>query len=131
MRRSIGEKIRRASPEMIPASDLNDRKNRIPIRMKNNRRWTFPLNAARWMSASFTGIALPAGCAAEKQPEAKAQTGWVKKSGRGRLDLRLSAGRNRYRAGARERVPAGRRNGLAQRRYARFHRVARRLRRSG
>jgi hypothetical protein len=45
--------------------------------MNNNRRWTFPLTAL-WMSASLTGLALLAGCAAEKPPEAKTTTGWVK-----------------------------------------------------
>ena len=46
--------------------------------MKNNRRWTFPLNTATWMSASLAGMALLAGCAT-KQPEVKpTSTGWVK-----------------------------------------------------
>jgi len=46
--------------------------------MKNNRRWTFPLNTATWMSVSLAGMALLAGCAT-KQPEVKpTSTGWVK-----------------------------------------------------
>ncbi|WP_244816748.1 DUF1254 domain-containing protein [Caballeronia sp. Lep1P3] len=47
--------------------------------MNANRRWTFPLNAAFWMSASLTGISLVAGCAADKPREVKAASGgWVK-----------------------------------------------------
>ncbi|KXV04194.1 hypothetical protein CR51_14215 [Caballeronia megalochromosomata] len=46
--------------------------------MKNNRRWTFPLNTAIWMSVSLAGMAVLAGCAT-KQPELKpTTTGWVK-----------------------------------------------------
>ncbi|WP_175940860.1 DUF1214 domain-containing protein [Caballeronia sp. BCC1704] len=42
------------------------------------RRWTFPLNAAFCLSASIAGVSLLSGCAANKPPEAKASTGWVK-----------------------------------------------------
>ncbi|GJH14400.1 DUF1254 domain-containing protein [Caballeronia novacaledonica] len=46
--------------------------------MKNNRRWTFPLNPAIWMSVSLAGMAVLAGCAT-RQPEVKpTTTGWVK-----------------------------------------------------
>src|SRR5579875_629171 len=53
-------------------------KNRTPIRMNLQRRWTFPLNAAFYLSASLAGMSLLVGCAATKPPEAKASTGWVK-----------------------------------------------------
>ncbi|GGD84181.1 lipoprotein [Caballeronia grimmiae] len=53
-------------------------KNRIPIRMTQDRRWTFPLTATFWAAASLTGMALLSGCAADKAPEAKASSGWVK-----------------------------------------------------
>ncbi|KND57480.1 hypothetical protein BSCH_01429c [Candidatus Paraburkholderia schumanniana] len=46
--------------------------------MKTNRRWTFPLGAAIWVSASLASMAVLAGCAT-KAPEVKAtSTGWVK-----------------------------------------------------
>jgi hypothetical protein len=61
-------------------SNDHETKNRIPTRMNNKRRWTFPLNAALWMGVSLTGMAVLAGCAADKPHEAevKANGGWVK-----------------------------------------------------
>jgi hypothetical protein len=47
--------------------------------MKNNRRWTFPLDAAMWLSVSLAGMTVLAGCATKAPDEVKAaSTGWVK-----------------------------------------------------
>ncbi|MDR5761536.1 DUF1214 domain-containing protein [Caballeronia sp. LZ035] len=47
--------------------------------MKNYRRWTFPLDAALWMSVSLAGMAVLAGCATKAPDEVKVSSpGWVK-----------------------------------------------------
>jgi hypothetical protein len=47
--------------------------------MKNNRRWTFPLDAAAWTSVSLAGMLVLGGCATKAPDAVKATSpGWVK-----------------------------------------------------
>jgi hypothetical protein len=46
--------------------------------MKNNRRWTLPLDTAMWMSVSLAGIAILSGCATKPAELKPTTTGWVK-----------------------------------------------------